>query len=154
MGLEIERKFLLKNDDWKKSIEKEYAIQQGYLNSTPERTVRIRIKDQTGILTIKGKTTNATRAEYEYEIPFADAKEMIDLCEKPIISKTRYIVKENGHTWEIDIFDKENQGLEVAEIELNSEDEKVILPDWIGTEVTLDSKYYNANLIKQPFCNW
>jgi CYTH domain-containing protein len=154
MGIEIERKFLIENDDWKKSIKKEFVIRQAYLASDPERTVRVRIKEDKGTITIKGITTNATRAEYEYEIPLQDAKEMIELGEKPIIEKRRYIVNEHQKTWEIDVFERENQGLVLAEIELGSEDEAIELPAWIGKEVTQEEKYYNANLMRYPFSKW
>ena len=154
MGVEIERKFLLKNDDWKENVDEKIEIKQGYLNSFPERTVRVRIKADKGILTIKGKTINSTRAEYEYEIPLKDAQEMITLCEKPVVEKIRFIVNVNSKIWEIDVFDGENKGLIVAEVELENEDESIELPHWIGKEVTQEAKYYNSNLIKNPFCNW
>jgi len=154
MGLEIERKFLIKNEDWKKSIQKQYTIKQGYLNTDPDRTVRIRIKGSKGILTIKGKTVKATRPEYEYEIPLKDAEEMIEFCEKPIIEKTRYIVEHQNKIWEIDIFGGENEGLIIAEIELDDENETFKIPDWIGTEVTTDTRYYNSNLSNTPFKQW
>ena len=154
MGLEIERKFLLKNNNWKKAVRNQFAIKQGYLNDDPNRTVRVRIKGSKGILTIKGKTVNATRAEYEYEIPLSDAQELINLCEKPIIDKTRYIVDYQNKTWEIDIFYGENDGLILAEIELDSEQEEFDLPEWAGQEVTTDSRYYNSNLAKKPISKW
>ena len=154
MGLEIERKFLLKNNNWKKAVRNQFAIKQGYLNDDPNRTVRVRIKGSKGILTIKGKTVNATRAEYEYEIPLSDAQELINLCEKPIIDKTRYIVDYQNKTWEIDIFYGENDGLILAEIGLDSEQEEFDLPEWAGQEVTTDSRYYNSNLAKKPISKW
>jgi len=154
MGVEIERKFLVKNDNWKTAIEKEFNIKQGYLNSHPERTVRIRIKNNKGILTIKGKSIGASRPEYEYEIPLKDAEALIQLCEQPIIEKTRYIVMEQGKQWEVDVFDGDNKGLVVAEIELDREDEQFALPEWADEEVTQDVRYYNSSLIKLPFCRW
>ncbi len=154
MAQEIERKFLLKNNDWKKEVERSYAIRQGYLSLDPKRTVRIRIKDRKGIITIKGKTQGISRAEYEYEIPIQDAKELIELCHSPIIHKIRYIVPYKNLGWEIDIFQDENQGLVLAEVELESEEQEVFLPPWIGEEVTDDMKYYNANLINLPFTKW
>lgn len=154
MALEIERKFLIKNSNWKQLIVSKIEIRQGYLNSYYERTVRVRIKGDKGILTIKGKTENSTRLEYEYEIPLTDARELLNLCEKPIIEKFRYIVHQNDKVWEIDIFEGDNKGLEVAEVELNDANETIELPTWIGEEVTTDVRYYNSNLIKHPFKNW
>lgn len=154
MAKEIERKYLLKNSNWRNNITSKSKIRQGYLNSSPERVVRVRVQDKKGIITIKGKTKGITRIEYEYEIPFDDSFELLKLCESPIISKTRYNVIENDKIWEVDIFENENKGLKVAEIELESEDEKVILPNWIGEEVTYDLKYLNSNLTVNPFENW
>ncbi|WP_258098897.1 CYTH domain-containing protein [Marinoscillum pacificum] len=154
MGLEIERKFLLKNSDWRKLVEEENLIKQGYLNSNAERTVRVRVKNSTAFLTIKGKSQNTVRQEFEYEIPLVDAELMLKLCEPPLIEKTRFIVKYQGKTWEIDEFEGENKGLTVAEIELSSEDESFELPDWIGEEVSHDDRYFNSSLIKKPFSSW
>tara|TARA_Y100000590_G_C15443722_1_gene909878 strand:+ start:377 stop:841 length:465 start_codon:yes stop_codon:yes gene_type:complete len=154
MGLEIERKFLLKNSDWRKLVEEENLIKQGYLNSNAERTVRVRVKNSMAYLTIKGKSQNTTRQEFEYEIPLADAESLLKLCEPPLIEKTRFIVNYQGKTWEIDEFEGENKGLTVAEIELSSEDESFDLPDWIGEEVSQDARYFNSSLIKKPFCSW
>ena len=154
MALEIEKKFLIKNNDWKKSVEKEYVIKQGYLLAHPDRTLRVRIKGAKGFLTIKGKTVSASRAEYEYEIPLQDAEEMIDLCEKPVIEKIRHIIKHHKHVWELDVFSGANKGLIMAEIELEAEDESFELPSWAGEEVTLDARYYNSNLAKHPFSEW
>jgi adenylate cyclase len=154
MPLEIERKFLVANSNWKRNVNKEIVIKQGYLSSNPDRTVRVRIAGEKGIITIKGKTVNTTRTEYEYEIPLADALNLMNLCEKPLIEKTRYNVLENGNLWEVDVFEGDNKGLTVAEIELESEDQKVVLPNWAGQEVSHENKYYNACLIKHPFKNW
>jgi adenylate cyclase len=154
MPIEIERKFLVANSDWKNNISTATLIQQGYLNSTPKRTVRVRISGEKGYLTIKGKTINTTRAEFEYEIPLLEAQELIKLCERPFIDKTRYEVVENGNCWEIDVFIGENKGLTVAEIELESEGQEFTLPKWLGKEVSHEAKYYNASLIKVPFKNW
>ncbi len=154
MGIEIERKFLIKNEEWKNAIDEKIELKQGYLNSIPERTVRVRIKGDKGYLTIKGKSKGASRAEYEYEIPLIDARELIGLCEKPVIEKIRFIVKENNKIWEIDVFDGENKGLIVAEVELENENDAIQLPNWIGKEVTQEPKYYNSNLVKHPFCKW
>lgn len=154
MGLEIEKKFLIKNDNWKQFVSEEKEITQGYLNANPNRTVRVRIAGKRGFLTIKSKSKGSVRSEFEYEIPIEDATELIELCEKPILSKTRFIVKFENHTWEIDVFEKENKGLVVAEIELSKEDEFFLTPDWIGKEVTEETKYYNSQLIENPYSEW
>lgn len=154
MPQEIERKFLLKNKDWKAQVNKSYALKQGYLSTHPERTVRVRIKGEKGILTIKGKNEGISRAEYEYEIPLIDAEELLLVCEKPIIEKTRYEVYVNEHTWEIDVFEGVNKGLSVAEIELKSENEAFEIPEWIGVEVSNDPRYYNSSLIRAPYSSW
>ena len=152
MAREIERKFLLKKNYWpKKSVMK---YRQGYLNSAKERTVRVRTVRDKGYLTIKGISVGASRLEFEYEIPLQDAEILLDLCEKPLIEKNRYKVVEGGFTWEIDEFFGENQGLVIAEVELEHEDQEFAKPDWIGEEVTEDPRYYNANLIKNPYKNW
>ena len=154
MGTEIERKFLMKNDSWR-SLAKGTKYRQGYLNSTKERVVRVRTIDDKGFLTIKGITTGATRVEYEYEIPDVEATAMLDeLCEKPLIEKNRYKIALGGFTWEVDEFFGENQGLIVAEVELESEDQTFEKPDWIGQEVTGDPKYFNSNLIQNPYLKW
>ena len=154
MGIEIERKFLVKDDSWRTSaFGKKYH--QGYLNSHKERTVRVRTIDGKGYLTIKGIAKGSVRAEYEYEIPVADAREMLDgLCEKPLIEKTRYKVEHHGFVWEVDVFHGENQGLIIAELELDSKEQKFEKPEWIGAEVTGDSKYFNSNLIHHPYSQW
>ncbi|HIG76707.1 MAG: CYTH domain-containing protein [Nitrospinaceae bacterium] len=154
MGKEIERKYLIKDDSWRK-----YAsgttYRQGYLSTVKERTVRVRTIDDKGFLTIKGITIGATRREYEYEIPTADANEMLDeLCEKPIIEKTRFKISHTGLTWEIDEFAGVNQGLIVAEVELESEDQNIDFPPWVGEEVSGDPRYFNSNLIANPYANW
>ena len=154
MGLEIERKFLLKNSDWEKLIDQQTSIKQGYLNSDIERTVRVRTTDKVALITIKGKTENTTRQEFEYEIPFKDADSLLKLCETPLIEKTRFIVKYQDRVWEIDKFKGDNEGFVIAEIELTKEDEEVILPSWIGEEVSHDARFYNSTLITNPFKNW
>ena len=154
MALEIERKFLLKNDSWKKEVYDKKEIAQGYLNSNPERTIRVRIIGETGFLTIKSKSKGSVRNEFEYEIPLNDAQQLIELCEKPILAKTRDFVNHENHIWEIDVFEKENKGLEVAEVELKNENEPFILPDWIGNEVTHEARYFNSQLANNPFSNW
>jgi CYTH domain-containing protein len=154
MGTEIERKFLMKDDSWR-SLAKGTRYRQGYLNSTKERVVRVRTIDEKGFLTIKGITTGATRVEYEYEIPDTEATAMLDeLCEKPLIEKNRYKIAFDGLTWEVDEFFGENQGLIVAEVELESEDQAFEKPGWIGEEVTGDPKYFNSNLIQNPYLKW
>lgn len=155
MGKEIERKYLLKNSEWKSHVSKSYSIQQGYLNSDPERTVRIRLRDDEGILTIKGKNEGISRQEFEYPIPIEEAKELIKLCTKPLIKKTRNLVIIDNQTWEIDEFDGDHKGLTLAEIELRTEEEVVNLPDWIGMEVSDDPRYYNSNLAQSiPYALW
>ena len=154
MPQEIERKFLVRNEDWcvpGTGI----AYRQGYLCTVPERTVRVRLIRDQGFLTVKGITVGAARAEYEYEIPAGEAAEMLDeLCERPLIEKTRYRVEHHGMVWEIDKFAGDNAGLIIAEVELEEEDQAVVLPDWVGKEVAGDRRYYNANLIAEPFSEW
>ena len=154
MGTEIERKFLMKDASWR-SLAEGTKYRQGYLNSTKERVVRVRTIDDKGFLTIKGITTGATRVEYEYEIPDAEATAMLDdLCEKPLIEQNRYKIALGGFTWEVDEFFGENKGLIVAEVELESEDQQFEKPGWIGEEVTGDPKYFNSNLIQNPYRRW
>jgi adenylate cyclase len=154
MGLEIERKFLLKNTDWKSEADEGTLIKQGYLNSHIERTVRVRISNNKGEITIKGKTNNLTRKEFEYQIPLEEAISLIKLCEQPIIEKTRFLIKQGNLKWEIDEFEGDNKGLIVAEIELENESQNFDKPDWIGQEVSQDAKYYNSSLLSNPFKNW
>ena len=154
MGKEIERKFLVKDDTFR-SLAEGTRYCQGYLNSAKERIVRVRTIGNKGFLTIKGITTGATRVEYEYEIPVKEAEAMLDdLCEKPLIEKNRYKIGYKGFVWEVDAFFGENMGLILAEVELESEDQHYIKPDWIGEEVTGDPKYFNSNLIQHPYKNW
>jgi adenylate cyclase len=156
MSLEIERKFLVKNLDFKtESFEKKY-IKQGYLNADKNRTVRIRIADEKAFITIKGKSNKAgtTRFEWEKEIPLSEAEELLLLCEPNIIEKHRYLIKKATHTFEVDVFLGDNLGLLVAEIELNSENETFEKPTWLGNEVTGELKYYNSSISKLPFKNW
>ena len=154
MNNEIERKFLLKNSDWKKIADAGICIKQGYLNSSTRLTTRIRTKGNQGFITIKGKTIGISRAEFEYEIPFEDALNLLKLCQNSIIEKTRFEVKIENQSWEIDVFEGENQGLIVAEIELNSETESFEKPEWLGEEVSFENKYFNACLAEKPFKNW
>ena len=154
MGVEIERKFLLAGDVWR-ALGEPVLLRQGYLSSNPERTVRVRVEGDQGSMTVKGKSVGATRAEWEYPIPLLEANELLErLCEQPIIEKYRRRIAIGEHTWEVDEFLGANQGLVVAEIELDSEDQRFEKPDWIGEEVTDDRRYFNSSLIRHPFCNW
>ncbi|WP_417885423.1 CYTH domain-containing protein [Zunongwangia sp.] len=154
--IEIERKFLVKNEDFKKQSHAFTRIKQGFLNSHPERTVRVRITNNTGFLTIKGKNNESglTRFEWETEIPSNEAEELIKRCESEIIDKTRYLVRFDDHVFEVDEFYGDNEGLVVAEIELLQEDERFEKPEWLGVEVTGHPEYYNSQLSKNPFKNW
>lgn len=152
MAVEIERKFLVVNDEWRSAPAVYFC--QGYLNRSKERTVRIRVADEQGFLTIKGVSSGASRAEFEYEIPLADAKQMFSLCDGPLIEKYRRNISYEGMLWEVDEFLGENQGLVVAEIELESESQTFAKPNWIGEEVTQDARYYNSNLSINPFSLW
>lgn len=154
MGTEIERKFLVTDDTWR-GQGTATVFRQGYLSTVKERTVRVRAAGDEGTLTIKGITVGASRTEFEYPIPVADANAMLDeLCEQPIIEKTRHVVDVDGTTWEIDEFAGVNEGLIVAEVELGSPDEEFTPPDWLGDEVTDDPRYFNANLIAHPYSEW
>lgn len=154
MGVEIERKFLLAGDGWR-ALGQAVLLRQGYLSSNPDRTVRVRIEGESGTLTIKGRSTGATRAEWEYPIPLAEAAELLDrLCEQPLIEKYRHRISVAGHVWEVDEFLGANQGLVVAEIELATESEAFDKPEWIGEEVTHDRRYFNSSLIKAPYSSW
>ena len=154
--IEIERKFLVNSDDYRAEASSVITMTQGYLNSDPERSVRIRITDLTGFITVKGKSNESglSRFEWEREISKTEAEALLKLCEKTIISKTRYEVAVGNHLFEVDEFLGDNKGLVMAEVELGSEDEKFSKPDWLGEEVTGDLKYYNSNLSNAPFCNW
>ncbi len=155
MGIEIERKFLLKNENWKQAVSSSARIKQGYLAGSDKSSVRIRIEGDKANINIKSMTLAITRQEYEYSIPMADAEKLLqDLCEQPQIEKTRYIVEHEDHKWEIDVFAGDNNGLIVAEIELQDENEIFAIPEWIGDEVSEQLKYYNVNLIKYPFSSW
>lgn len=154
--LEIERKFLVKSNDFKEQAFTHNKIAQGYLSSIPERTVRVRIKDEKAFLTIKGigHQGGMSRFEWENEIPLDEAIELLKLCEKGKIEKTRYEVKLGNHIFEVDEFYGENEGLIMAEVELKSETETFEKPEWLGKEVTDDKRYYNAYLSKHPFKSW
>lgn len=153
MAKEIERKFLTRGSAWRRAGA--VRLRQGYLSSVKGRTVRVRtVGDHRAYLTIKGIAVGATRAEFEYEIPWEDAKELLSICETPLIEKDRYRVEEGGVVWEIDEFFGENKGLIIAEVELESEDQVFTKPDWVGEEVTGDPRYFNSNLIKKPYTRW
>lgn len=154
MAKEIERKFLVNLQAW---VPQDAGVhfKQGYLNSQKERVVRVRIEGTHAKLTIKGITTGVTRSEFEYAIPVDDASVLLDqLCEQPLIDKHRHTEVHNGRTWEIDVFHGDNEGLVVAEIELASEHDQPQLPAWVGTEVSSDARYFNSNLLKQPYKTW
>jgi len=154
MPKEIERKFLVKPRKWSE-LGPGLKIRQGYLSIAIERTVRVRTYGDHGYVTIKGKTSGISRDEYEYEIPFGDASEILDnLCIQPLIEKTRYRIPFKGHTFEVDEFTGANRGLTIAEVELKSADEKIELPDWIDHDVSDDPRYFNSNLAQKPFSTW
>lgn len=154
MAIEIERKFLVVGSMWRSlAIGVPYA--QGYISGARGRTVRVRIAGDQGYLTIKGASEGISRLEFEYAIPLADAQEMLNrLCDRPIIEKHRYKIPWGDLVWEVDEFQGDNQGLILAEVELSAPDQPIALPDWIGTEVSHDSRYYNSNLVKYPFSQW
>jgi len=154
MRLEIERKFLVTGTAWR-ALAAGVPTRQGYLANTPDRTVRIRIAGERGLLTVKGRCRGLARAEFEYAIPVEDAAAMLDgLCEKPLIEKTRYRIPFGAHTWDVDEFHGLNAGLVIAEVELESADEKPALPPWVGREVSGDERYFNVNLVRKPFTTW
>ena len=155
MAQEIERKFLVKGD-YKSEAKKETRITQGYLSSVPERTVRVRIKGDKGFITIKGigNASGASRYEWEKEIPVNEVKELLAICEPGAIDKTRFLVDSGKHTFEVDEFYGDNDGLIVAEVELSDENEDFVKPEWLGEEVTGDAKYFNSMLMKNPYKNW
>lgn len=154
--IEIERKFLVTSDSFKKESYSKKRIIQGYLNSNPERTVRVRIKEDKAYLTIKGLSNDSgmTRFEWEKEIPVEEAQILLKLCEKGVIDKTRFDIKVGPHTFEVDEFHGDNEGLVMAEIELESESELFEKPEWLGKEVTNNERYYNSFLSKSPFKTW
>jgi CYTH domain-containing protein len=152
MATEIERKFLVTGTDWRQSNPVRFS--QGYLNRDRERTVRVRLAGDHAFLTIKGLTTGISRAEFEYAIPVADAKQLLALCQGPFIEKARHVVVHNGTTWEVDEFFGENSGLVVAEVELDYEHQSFERPTWLGQEVTEDARYFNSNLASNPYSTW
>ncbi|WP_039912612.1 CYTH domain-containing protein [Cellvibrio mixtus] len=152
MAIEIERKFLVHGDAWRDAPAVYYS--QGYLSRAKERTVRVRIAGEAAFLTIKGISTGATRAEFEYPIPVWDARELLAMCEQPLIEKYRRKIPYEGFIWEVDEFLGENTGLVIAEIELTAEDAVFNKPVWVGVEVTSDTRYYNSSLAAHPFSRW
>lgn len=152
MGVEIERKYLVKKEKLNLP-EQGKKLVQGYLWSDPNKSLRIRISDTQAFLTIKSGNDILKRAEFEYEIPLHDAEELLQMCDAKI-EKTRYLIPQDHHSWEIDVFEGANQGLIVAEVELSSENEEIKLPKWIDKEVSQDSRYLNVSLIKNPFTKW
>lgn len=156
MAIEIERKFLVADTSaqapWRAAPG--VAYRQGYLNRDKTRAVRVRIAGVAAFLTIKGESVGATRAEFEYSIPLADAQALFALCDGPLIEKTRHVVGFRGTTWEVDDFAGDNAGLVVAEVELQTEDQVFTKPDWLGPEVTQDARYFNSNLASSPYARW
>ncbi|MGD9899911.1 MAG: CYTH domain-containing protein [Calditrichaceae bacterium] len=154
MGIEIERKFLVRNDSWRGAYSGE-KYRQGYLSTHLNRTTRVRVAGEKAFITIKGRNNGLTRREFEFEIPKDEAEEILrTLCEQPILEKTRYSIDYKGMAWVIDEFEGENEGLILAEIELTHENQVIHFPDWIGEEVSSDVRYYNSNLVSNPFKNW
>ncbi|MEN8253952.1 MAG: CYTH domain-containing protein [Verrucomicrobiota bacterium] len=154
MGIEIERKFLVEGDGWKAAAGDGLGCRQGYLATDPEKTIRVRIIGEQAFLTIKGATTGITRPEFEYGIPVADAEAMLALCGDAVVEKTRYFIGHGGMVWELDVFSGANEGLVMAEIELESETQGFDRSDWVGQEVSGDPRYYNACLARHPFTTW
>ena len=150
MGIEIEHKYLVKDDSYKRLSYSNSTIRQGFLSRDPERTVRVRVRDDQGFITIKGKGDGAAHPEFEYEIPLDDAVRLMSLCEPPVIEKTRYIVMHDGNRWEVDKFHGNLEGLVIAELEVPSEDYRFSLPPFVGREVTGNPKYYNSQLGINP----
>ncbi|EIC21321.1 CYTH domain-containing protein [Thiorhodovibrio frisius] len=155
MAIEIERKFLVKDDSWRARVESESRIRQGYLSADARLTLRVRVRDDQAYLTLKGATKGIARSEFEYGIPPADAEAMLaEFAQGPLIDKRRYLLHEGGWLWEVDEFAGENQGLVLAEIELPSADQAFSRPDWLGAEVSDDPRYFNASLARHPFGRW
>lgn len=150
MAVEIERKFLVRNDSWNDGTPG-VRIAQGYLSLDPARSVRVRLAGENAWLTIKGATSGITRAEFEYPIPVADARDLLERCLPSVIDKTRHRIRFGGHLWEIDVFHGANEGLMLAEVELADESATLRLPPWVGAEVSSDARYYNTSLAAKPF---
>jgi len=155
MATEIERKFLLRSDAWRENADEGTRFRQGYIIGAEKASVRIRIEGSLANINIKSATLGVRRQEYEYSIPLSEAEEMLDtLCEQPQIEKVRYHVPVGKHTWEVDVFSGDNEGLVVAEVELSDEDEVFERPNWLGDEVSDDTRYYNVCLVKHPYKDW
>lgn len=155
MATEIERKFLLRNDSWRAEADEGVTIRQGYLAGSEKSSIRVRVQDDKANINIKSATLDVTRHEYEYPIPLKDANELLNLMsEGPLVEKTRYYVHHGKRHWEIDVFSGDNEGLIVAEIELNNKDEAFERPDWLGEEVSDDPRYYNVCLVRHPYKDW
>ncbi|MCI0655417.1 MAG: CYTH domain-containing protein [Methylococcaceae bacterium] len=155
MGIEIERKFLVRDDGWRRAVIKSSRMRQGYLSQSGNASVRVRSDAERGWINIKSVTLGVQRQEFEYEIPRSDAEQILDtLAGQPLIEKIRHFAEIGSHTWEIDEFEGQNAGLIVAEIELSEAGEAFDRPAWIGTEVTRDARYYNTNLARKPYTTW
>jgi len=154
MGIEIERKFLVRGNSWR-NLARGVRYRQGYIFASREKTVRVRVDGSSGSLTIKAGSKGIVRKEFEYEIPLSEADELLDqVCERPIIEKNRYTIEHDGLTWEVDEFFGENSGLIVAEVELERLDQSFSRPEWVDREVSGDSRYFNAALVRNPYCLW
>jgi adenylate cyclase len=155
MAMEIERKYLVRDDSWRDHVHHQIHYQQGYMANTEQCSVRVRVGGDAAHVNIKGSTVGASRLEFEYPVPVEDARVMLrELCLRPIIEKTRYLVRHEAQEWEVDVFEGDNAGLVVAEIELEDEAQAVALPPWAGEEVTHDARYYNSSLAVTPFNRW
>ena len=155
MAQEIERKFLLSSDAWRAQAKPGVYMSQGYMGDAKRASVRVRIEGDQANINFKSATLGISRLEYEYSIPRDEALEMLEnLCEKPLIEKTRYKVEVGEHTWEVDVFEGDNKGLVVAEVELTHEDQIFVKPDWAGDEVSMDTRDYNVCLVKHPYKDW
>jgi adenylate cyclase len=154
MAVEIERKFLVKNNAWRKQVTESKACVQGYVATKPGCTVRVRIMGNQGFLTLKGARKGITRAEYEYPVPMEHAESMLNCLTGGLVHKTRHLVPHEGHIWEVDVFHGENEGLIVAELELSHEDEAFAKPDWLGSEVSDIGRYSNKSLSNKPYAQW
>lgn len=155
MGIEIERKFLLLNDSWQDDVYDSVRIVQGYLANTERASIRVRVHGDKANLNVKSMVIGISRSEFEYPIPINDAEDMLkNLCKHPKIEKTRHYIKQDAHTWEIDVFEGDNRGLTIAEMELTKIEEEFKRPAWLGKEVSGDERYYNISLVQHPFKNW
>ena len=155
MAVEIEHKFLVRDERWRREVERSVRMRQGYLTSDARCSVRVRVAGDQGHLNVKSGTLGIQRSEYEYLIPLAEAEEILDtLCEQPLLEKTRHFVRFGGHLWEIDEFEGDNAGLIVAEVELSRTDEPFDRPDWLGEDVSHDIRYYNSQLARHPYRTW